>query len=304
MRFSLIIATYNRRDLLLRCLSAATTLDYPDYEVIVADDGSTDRSIEMARQSFPQVRYLPHAKNTGEPAARNRGLQAATGDIVAFTDDDCVPPRDWMRRHAGYYADQRIAAVGGPQVCRSPNFFEKFDTVRYGVKFQRLQTVESIREFDHLITGNLSVRRTVFERVGTFDEAFLTGCDSDFIRRVSRAGYWFVRDPQLQVDHLKVYDLGSYLQMRFHRGCGAVMTDVKEGSLEPRRFIPIVHPVGALEHWQHFRKMFGGGAGLFACFCAFAVITRCVDVAGRGYYYWTLGRHYRSRPSTADAPAP
>jgi hypothetical protein len=144
----------------------------------------------------------------------------------------------------------------------------------------------------------------VIERVGTFDEAFKTGCDSDFIRRVSRAGYWFVRDPQLQVEHLKVYGLGSYLRMRFHRGCGAVMTDVKEGTLELQRFIPLVQPAGTLEHWQHFRKSFGGGVRLLVCFWGFAVIARCVDVAGRAYYYATVGRHYVPQAGTIGAPPP
>jgi GT2 family glycosyltransferase len=297
MRFSVIIPTYNRKDLLLRCLAAATGLDYPDYEIVVADDGATDGSIAAAQEAFPHVRYVPHAINTGEPAARNRGINAATGEIIAFIDDDCVAPRDWLQRHARHYDDPRIAAVGGPQVCRAPNFFEKFDTVRYGVKFQRLQTIESIAHFEHLITGNMSVRRAVLERVGAFDERFLTGCDSDFIRRLSRAGYWFVRDPALQVDHLKTYRLGSYLRMRFHRGCAAVMTDVKEGTLELRRFVPLLNPVGALEHWRHFQKLFGGGAGVCACFWGFAQLTRCIDVAGRVYYYWTIGRRYR-------APAP
>lgn len=297
MRFSVIIPTYNRKPLLLRCLAATTRLDYPDYEIIVADDGSTDGSLDAARHLFPNVRYLPHPTNSGEPAARNRGLRTATGEIIAFTDDDCVPPPDWLQRHARYYTDPQIAAVGGPQIAPTPNFFEKFDTVRYGVKFQKLQTIESISQFEHLITGNLSVRHEVLARVGPFDEAFLTGCDSDFIRRLSRAGYRFVRDPDLQVEHLKVYRLGSYLQMRFHRGCGSVMTDVKEGTLELRRFLPIVNPVGALEHWRHFQKMFGGPLVVGACFWGFAAVTRCVDVAGRAYYYWTIGRRHRPAPT-------
>jgi glycosyltransferase involved in cell wall biosynthesis len=295
MRFSVIIPTYNRRAMLLRCLAAVTTLDYPDYEVIVVDDGSTDGSIDAARAAFPSVQYLPHPTNSAEPSARNRGLAAARGDIIAFTDDDCIAPPDWLGRHARYYRDPDIAAVGGPQICRNPNFFERFDTVRYAVKFHEcVQTVESIDNFEHLITGNMSVRRTAIDRVGLFDERFASGCDSDFIRRLSRAGYRFVRDGTLQVEHLKVYTLGSYLRMRFHRGCGAVLTDVKEGTLTLRRFVPFINLTGAYEHWQHYRKHFGGGPGAWLGFWSFAVLTRCIDVTGRAYSSWVAGRRYHA----------
>ncbi len=304
MKFSLIIATYNRKDLLLRCLAAAVAVDHPDYEIIVVDDGSTDGSLAAARERFPQVQYLSQSRNTGEPAARNRGWRAARGDIIAFTDDDCVVPPDWLQRHAQHYAEPRIAAAGGPQVCRAPNFLEQFDTVRYGVKFQRLQTIQSIREFEHLITGNLTVRRAVFERIGGFDERFATGCDSDFVRRLSRAGYAFVRDPALAVEHLKVHTLPSYLRTRFHRGCGAVMTDATEGTLEWRRFVPLVNPVGGQEHWQHLRKYYGGGLWRWAGFWTLAAVARCVDVAGRTYYYRTVARRDGAPMTLPPAPPP
>jgi GT2 family glycosyltransferase len=293
MRVSVVIATYNRRDLLLGCLAAVSRLEYPDFEVIVADDGSTDGSIDAARQLFPQVRYLPHPTNTGEPGARNRGVRAATGDLIAFTDDDCLPPRDWLQRHARYYDDPRIAAAGGPQICRSPNFYEAFDVAQWTIRFDRLETIERIRQYEHLLTGNLSVRRDVFAQIGPFDEQFRSGCDSDFIRRLSRAGYHFVRDPDLQVDHLKVHDFRGYIRFRFQRALGSLLIDVKEGTLRARRFVPVLNLVQTLDNWRRFAREHGGGAGAFVGFWGLAVLTRIVDVAGRAYYYTTVGRRYR-----------
>jgi GT2 family glycosyltransferase len=293
MRFSVVIATYNRRDLLQRCLAAVTRLDYPDYEVVVADDGSTDGSVEAAQRVFPQVTYVPHPANTGEPAARNRGVRAARGAIIAFTDDDCVPPPDWLRRHARYYADPRVGAVGGPQICHAPNFYEYFDVVHCSPRFEVLQTIERIDAYEHLLTGNMSVRREVIERVGPFDEQFMTGCDSDFIRRVSRAGYLFVRDPELTVAHQKVHQFSSYVRMRFSRGCASVLTDVKEGTLRAQRFVPLLNVVRTWHNWRDFAARCGGGPGKFMGFWGLALLTRFVDVAGRAYYYWTAGRRYR-----------
>lgn len=293
MRVSVVIATYNRKDLLLGCLAAVTRLDYPDFEILVADDGSSDGSGEAVRQRFPDVRYLPHATNTGEPAARNRGVLAATGDLIAFTDDDCVPPRDWLQRHARHYDNPRIAAAGGPQICRTPNFYESFDVAQWTIRFDALETVDRICDYEHLLTGNMSVRREVFARVGLFDEQFRCGCDSDFVRRVSRAGYCIVRDPQLQVDHLKVHDFLPYLAFRFHRALGSVLIDVKERTLSARRFVPLINIAHTWDSWRRFAEVSGGGPILFARFWGLAQLTRLVEVAGRAYYYWTAGRWYR-----------
>jgi GT2 family glycosyltransferase len=304
MRFSVVIATYNRQDLLLGCLAAVTSLDYPDYEVIVADDGSTDGSIEAARARFPDVRYLPHPTNSGEPAARNRGVRAATGDIIAFTDDDCVPPRDWLRRHARHYDDPHIVAAGGPQVCPSPNFYELFDAAQWTIRFERLKTVDRLEHYDqHLLTGNMSVRRALFAEVGLFDEQLLSACDSDFIRRVSRAGYRFVRDPDLRVDHLKRHTFGAYLAFRFRRGLGSVLIDVKEGTLSARRFVPLLNLVQTWANWRHFVQTQRGGPIVFARYWSLAMLTRAVEVAGRAYYYWTVGRRYQAA-AAHDQPLP
>lgn len=293
MRISVVIATYNRKDLLLGCLAAVTCLDYPDFEVIVADDGSTDGSSEAVWQLFPGVRYLPHATNTGEPAARNRGVRAATGDVIAFTDDDCVPPPDWLQRHARHYDTPSIAAAGGPQICRTPNFYECFDVAQWRIRFDALETVDRIGDYEHLLTGNMSVRREVFARVGLFDEQFRCGCDSDFIRRVSRAGYHFVRDPHLQIDHLKVHDFLPYLAFRFHRALGSVLIDVKERTLSARRFVPFINVAHTWDNWRRFAEVCGGGPIMFARFWGLAQLTRMVEVAGRVYYYWTAGRWYQ-----------
>jgi GT2 family glycosyltransferase len=304
MRISVVIATYNRKDLLLGCLAAVTRLEYPDFEVIVADDGSTDGCIDAARQQFPQVRYLSHPMNTGEPAARNRGVRAATGDIIAFTDDDCIPPRDWLQRHARHYGDPAIAAAGGPQVCPAPNFYEAFDMAQWSIRFDTIETIDRICDYEHLLTGNMSVRSAMFDRVGLFDEQFRSGCDSDFIRRVSRAGYRFVRDPDLRVDHLKVHGFRSYLGFRFRRALGSVLIDVKEETLSGRRFVPIINLGRTSRNWQRFAQGHGGGFVQCAGFWGLATLTRAVEVAGRAYYFVTVGRRYRMDPVSRTEAGP
>ena len=113
MRFSVVVPTYNRVSTLRQCLKGLLIQDHPDYEIIVVDDGSTDGTAEVLMQEFSSIRYFQQ-KNAGPAAARNRGLQAATGEIIAFTDDDCLTPPDWLTQlAAGYIRHSEVAGVGG-----------------------------------------------------------------------------------------------------------------------------------------------------------------------------------------------
>jgi len=295
MRFSIVIPTYNRKDLLRRCLAAATNQDYPDYEVIVVDDGSTDGTGEMVRREFPRVRYIRQEPNRGPAAARNRGIEAATGEIIAFTDDDCVPPRTWIGSHIKYYNDQEVGCVGGIQLTRHPNFIEQFQIAHYldvYTEFRRITRVEDVRGFG---TNNLSVRSEVFDRAGFFDEAFLTGSDPEFTRRVAMVGYVLIRDPNLRVEHLKVDDWHSYLRTRFRRGCGSVLTDIKYHTLSIRRFLPLIDPQSAWQLWNNFREVRGPAyrKGDALSFWMLILLSRIADVMGRAYYFWKIGRNYQ-----------
>lgn len=288
-RVSVIVVTYNRVEQLRRCLTAVTALDYPDFEIVVVDDGSTDGTGEMVRRMFPQVRYFAQPTNIGEPAVRNIGLRAAQGDIIALTDDDCVPPRDWLRRHVRHYDDPRIGAVGGLQVAVAPNFYDHFESAQYDMHLDTLERIDRVEAFEHVITGNLSVRREAVDRVGGFDERFrLDGADADFTRRVGRAGYSIVRDPDLQVGHLKVYNLQLYLQMRLRRAVGCVLIDAKEGVRPARRFVPFPNVPWTHGNWRRFRRQVDGGVLVWLRFWGLAVLSRWFDVAGRAYYSWML----------------
>lgn len=293
MRCSIIVPTFNRAATLSACLASVIRQDYSDYETIVVDDASTDGTAEMVQREFPQVRYLRQAANGGQILARNRAIGVAGGDVLMFTDDDCVPPPGWLRAHARHYSDARVGAVGGPQVPRRPSFYDKFFMAHYPEEYHGQQRIERITGWERLVTGNMSVPRAVFERVGLFDERFLSGSDADLVRRICRAGYVVINDSALGVEHRKTYTLSSFLSERFRKASGSLMTDVKEGLLQPRRFLPLPNPVVTWSAWCSFRETFGGGACTLAAFWALALANRLAEVSGRAYYYWTLGRSYR-----------
>jgi len=188
-RVSVIVPTCRRPDLLARTLAALVALNFPaaGCEIIVADDGG-DRATrqvvkEVSRrsreQSGPRVRYVPGEPNSGPAAARNHGVRAAEGAVLAFTDDDTIPDPDWLR--AGVAAlDQGADAVSG----------------RVDVPLPRARPTDYERDAAHLstaefVTANCFVRADVFRDLGGFDERFRMAWreDSDLHFRLLDAGY-------------------------------------------------------------------------------------------------------------------
>src|SRR3954470_21926912 len=103
LRLSVVVPTFNRPDLLERCLAALVAQDLsPDaYEIVVADDAASAQTAEQVARwvarAAPAIRYVAVRGAHGPAAARNQGWRAARGDVVAFTDDDCVPLPGWLR---------------------------------------------------------------------------------------------------------------------------------------------------------------------------------------------------------------
>ena len=117
MNFSIIVPTYNRKKLLIKCLNSLINQDYPkqDYAIIVVNDGSTDNTenvIESLKKKNPNIIYIK-IKHSGQGAARNAGLRRAEGKFIAFTDDDCVVESNWLKKIDENFKKYDADAVGG-----------------------------------------------------------------------------------------------------------------------------------------------------------------------------------------------
>lgn len=235
MRFSVVVATYNRKELLSRCLTAISNQALPAYEIIVVDDASTDGTGEMVQTEFPHVLYLRQNENRGPAAARNRGIEVASGDVVAFTDDDCIVPHDWLARLAdGYARHPEVVGVGGfqipPAAMQHTNIVARAQSVMRQERWGTLADAERVGGDDipGFGTNNASYRRDVLLEMNGFDEWFplAAGEDADLQKRVADAGHRLLYIP-LAVDHLRDYTLSAQWKMSLRRGVGAYYFEVK-----------------------------------------------------------------------------
>jgi glycosyltransferase involved in cell wall biosynthesis len=194
---SVIVPVRDDLDSLVRCLDALAAQTYPveRYEIIVVDDGSAV-PIEPALAGGDGRRLLRRPP-TGSYAARNAGIAASRGDVLAFTDADCLPATDWLERGVGRVVASAETIVGGA--------IEIVSRGRGAVDLYEVETAlrqeEYVRVGGFAATANLFAARVVFERAGTFDEALQSAGDVEWCRRAVRAGYQLVYEAGARVRH-------------------------------------------------------------------------------------------------------
>src|SRR3954447_16461315 len=178
------------------CLDALTAQrGAPPYEVLVVDNGSTD-STAATVLAHPSAPTLLSESRPGSYAARNAGISAAVGSILAFTDADCTPTPTWLAE-AVEALDSAELAAGRIAMHRSarPTVAERYDRAVY------LRQEDLVRNHGWAVTANLVVRRSVFDAVGVFDPTLPSGGDRDLCLRAGAAGLRLVYAPDAVVGH-------------------------------------------------------------------------------------------------------
>ena len=206
---SVIVCSYNGGKTLAACLDSLGKLNYPDYEVILVDDGSTDDTAYIAAQ-FPQVRYI-HQTNHGLSHARNTGAAAAKGEVFAYTDSDCMADVDWLYYLIGTLVSGDYAGVGGPNVTPpAQNWIQACVAAAPGGPSHVLLT-DTIAE--HIPGCNMAFYRWAFESVGGFDPEYRkAGDDVDFCWRIQQAGCVIAFSPTAIVWHYRRFTLARFLE--------------------------------------------------------------------------------------------
>lgn len=169
--------------------------DAPAYDVVLVDNGSTDDSVAIATAHPLRPRVVRETRR-GSYAARNAGLAATGAEVLAFTDADCVPDRQWLAR--GVAATRRAPLVGGSvEVIRSanPTVWERLDAGHY------LDQRENVEILGFAATANLLARREVFDLLGGFEAGLRSGGDRELCRRARAAGLGLVYADDALVRH-------------------------------------------------------------------------------------------------------
>ncbi|HNQ87795.1 MAG TPA: glycosyltransferase [Verrucomicrobiota bacterium] len=211
-RVSVVVACYNGARTIPACLESLGRLNYPDYEVIVVDDGSTDDTPGIVERA-PGVRSVRHERNLGLSVARNTGIAAASGEIIAFTDADCRADEDWLHYLVGDLADGAFVGVGGP------NFMPPEDTDVAAVVLASpggpTHVMLTDRVAEHLPGCNMAFWRWALDDVGGFDPVFRrAGDDVDLCWRLQERGHQIGFSPAAFVWHHRRSTVGDYLRQQ------------------------------------------------------------------------------------------
>jgi GT2 family glycosyltransferase len=244
-RISVVVCSFNGSRVIRRCLEGLSRQNYPDYEVIVIDDGSTDDTAAIAAGFEVRLVSTP---NRGLSAARNEGLAQASGEIVAYIDDDAWPDPDWLSFLAWTFRTTDHAAVGGPNLPpRGDGPTAELVALAPGGPNHVLRTDT---EAEHIPGCNSAFRADRLRAIDGYDTRFRTaGDDVDVCWRLHERGWTVGFSPGAVVWHHRRATTRGYLRQQ--RGYG-----IAEALLErkwPERF-------NRLGHVSWPGQLYGSGA--------------------------------------------
>ncbi|MEJ7590787.1 MAG: glycosyltransferase [Planctomycetaceae bacterium] len=227
-RVSVVVCTYNGGRTLEQCVRSLEDLDYPDFEIIVVDDGSTDNTAEILQQ-FSEIRII-RQPNRGLSAARNVGLDAASGSIVAYTDSDCFVDCDWLTLLVQQLEHSGASAVGGPNLTPDDGWLAGCVAASPG---QPTHVLENDQVAEHIPGCNMAFRRDALLEIQGFDYQYKkAGDDVDICWRLQHAGHWITFAPGAFVWHHRRQSPRTYLRQQAGYGEAEALLRFKH----PERF--------------------------------------------------------------------
>lgn len=263
---SVVVVTFNRSSFVKSCLESLNKQTYPHdrYEVILVDDGSTDDTVEIAKKEG--VRVIEHGGNRGIPSARNTGLAAAKGDIIAYIDDDAVADSEWLERLIRPFDDPTISATGGQILAyktefvterylsasgygnpapldfgRSKNLFWRFWVY---LKTMFAYTIpEKPTEVQAIYTVNAAYRTSVLKNLLGFDEFLLTDEDTDLSNRLRHIGAHIIFIPDAITYHRHRENMLRLIRQTYRRNEHTFYSYEKDKKFLPIFPLPLLYVV-------------------------------------------------------------
>ncbi|HLO81839.1 MAG TPA: glycosyltransferase [Chitinophagaceae bacterium] len=230
---SVVVCTRNRTDLLRHCLEALKKLDHPQFEILIVDNAPDNDDTKKLTEEFG-VRYVREDK-PGLDRARNRGIRESSHQIIAFTDDDARPDRNWLRAIAANFNDEQVVAVTGfvapaELETHAQQLFEwSYGGMGHGFSKKTFDGKTMSSRWKLAASGfgvgaNMAFRKNWFDKAGYFDTALDVGTpssgggDIEMFHRVVANNGVLVYDPNVLVWHLHRPGMGALKKQVFNNG--------------------------------------------------------------------------------------
>jgi len=231
---SIIVPVKNCEATIGELLESLMRLDYKKekLEVIVVDGNSTDKTCEIVSK-YP-VKLLEEER-PGINAARNTGIKHSKGEIIVFTDGDCVVPKDWIKKIIENFKDPKVGCVGGNAIRYYNGLLSNYcdESILPVLRvFKKREVLNNVKPPLQYPAGcNMATKRKVIKDVGMFDERIKHGFDEDeFVERICDKGYSMVLDPKVLVKHKHRSTLLGLLKQAFNYGRGSGLLSKMKGT--------------------------------------------------------------------------
>jgi glycosyltransferase involved in cell wall biosynthesis len=222
-RISVVVCTFNGARTIRDCFEGLLRLDYPNFEVIVVNDGSSDQSGDIAHEYGFRVITT---ENRGLSSARNTGLAAATGEIVAYIDDDAYPDPHWLRYLASSFLQTDYVGVGGPNIP-PPGDGPIAECVAHAPGGP-IHVLVTDTEAEHIPGCNMAFRKSALEVIGGFDPRYRTaGDDVDLCWRLQDRGWKLGFNPAAVVWHHRRNSVAAYWRQQVGYGRAEALLEQK-----------------------------------------------------------------------------
>jgi len=303
-RVSIVILTYNSQNDIVPCLKSLLADNTPEKEILIIDNASRDRSVEIVRRMFPQVRVIENATNRGVAAGWNQGWRATTGEFVVFINPDTEMAPDWLEQIKAAFAEYEEADVIGIKLL-----YPDGKTIQHGglyfhpnaQSYHRAAHEEDRGQVDTIepvpaVTGAvLAVRRSALECFGGFDEDYFPAYfeEADLCYRVNAAGRKVLYVPTAVAVHHESATLGTesaaYVRLYFRMRALYILKNYSLGYIL-KQSIP--YELRIMRHWPPMHRKYA----LLSWISAFPFLVRRIwnkllRRPGRPYGWRARGQH-------------
>lgn len=193
---SVIIPAYNEEETIAKTIKSVLKSDYPDFEIIIVDDGSTDKTLEIARQYEREKIRVFHKENGGKGTALNFGIKLAEGKIIFTMDADTTVDSESMKKMVRFFKDKQVMSVSPAMVIDKPkNILQRVQYIEYLLGLFMRKAFASLKSI-FIAPGAFSAyRKSFFDRFGGYDEGNVTE-DLEMALRIQYHGYYTENCPE------------------------------------------------------------------------------------------------------------